>query len=145
MENIVTFETGLLVGGLLIMLVYTFINVLLINRKNARNEEAIANLIRSLGEERDERFKSENDAHLNAWSNLNEAENRLQRSLDSLSREFEVRMQEFQKNFGDSEKQFDKELEVFDIMMADLKRDIRDIRMIVESIANRSESQMLNS
>lgn len=147
MENILTFETGLLVSGLLIILFYTFIN-LLIHKKTIKEQAAqIRNLNQEISEEHRDRYRRETELMTNMHSSIRDIERCLQGQLDSLRRDTTDKFDVMGNRVDENELFYEKELTTFDQLAMLLKDDLQEIRTMVKRIVPKGldSTETLNS
>lgn len=145
MENILTFETGLLVGGLLIMLTYAFVAAIALGWKIKSLNERLSDLVQKTERHEEEHFRYHSDIERQHWESLNELERRLDNYFDNRMASMGQDIQNNEKKIADCQKEYDQELSVFDKILSDLRTDIKDIRRLVGKFVPAQEEKMINS
>ena len=145
MENILTFETGLLVGGLLIMLTYAFVAAIVLGWRIKSLNERLNNLVQKNERYVEEHFRSHSDTERQHWETLNELERRLDFHFENRMNSMGQDIQNNEKKIVECQKEYDQELSVFDKILSDLRTDIKDIRRLVGKFVPAQEEKMINS
>ena len=118
MENILTFETGLLVGGLLIMMAYTFISTVIASRKIKSLEERLKNLSQEFHAGREDLYRWQSDFDRNHWDSRREMERSITEEMEHRFRNVNDHIISTEQKIVDCQNEYDRELSVFDLVLS---------------------------